>query len=467
MKNRRKHWRSAFAVVGVPLLIAAALVGAKAQGVSPQSEGYSFTKIASLGDAAPTGGTFVNDFETGGLNSSGDMAFGADVSTGGEGVFLRHKGEIIELGRTGGQAPGLGQGGVPLTFSEFGFLGPVGLNDEGDEVFAFLLDPFTQPLGANAGTYRYSHTNGKVTPVVIPYVTPAPQGDTFQGVSNRPTINNRGDVVFAGIVITDHGVHNVPDNGEPYIGLGIGIFRSDSTWQLTSVVSPGDAAPGGGNFDFAFEPWVNNAGDVSFTGHIAGEESRVASFPPQAEFILALGSLYVKNGGTGTIRSIAHAGDPAPGGGKFRRAFQSVMNNRGQIAFRGDLTAAPGINQSIGVFLYSGDEIRAIARPGDSMPGGGKLVNPRRGDLHINDRGDIVFGGVVDTDVDHDGFDDTGLFQWSHGRLSLIARTGTVIPGVGTVSTTSGAINNNRGQVIFQATLTDGSGVFLLATPHD
>jgi hypothetical protein len=159
------------------------------------------------------------------------------------------------------------------------------------------------------------------------------------------------------------------------------------------------------------------------------------------------------------------------------------MNNRGQIAFDGDLTAAPGINQSIGVFLYSGDKIRAIARPGDSMPGGGKLVNASRVDLHINDRGDIVFGGVVDTDVDHDGFDDTGLFQWSHGRLSLIARTGTVIPGVGTVdelaspqfvvppapirSTTSGAINNNRGQVIFQATLTDGSGVFLLATPHD
>ena len=28
---------------------------------------------------------------------------------------------------------------------------------------------------------------------------------------------------------------------------------------------------------------------------------------------------------------------------------------------------------------------------------------------------------------------DTGLYVWSHGSLRLVARTGTVIPGVGTV----------------------------------
>jgi hypothetical protein len=30
----------------------------------------------------------------------------------------------------------------------------------------------------------------------------------------------------------------------------------------------------------------------------------------------------------------------------------------------------------------------------------------------------------------------------------------------------SGAINNDRGQVLFGATLSDGQGVLLLATPH-
>jgi hypothetical protein len=322
-----------------------------------------------------------------------------------------------------------------------------------------------------------------VTPVVIPYVTPVPGGGTFQGVLFQLTINNRGDVVFPGIVKTPFGVHNVPDNGEPYLGLGIGIFQVDAKGHIAKVVAPGDAAPGGGKFDYANEPWVNDGGDVSFAGHIAGEDSVVEGFPPQAVFISALGGLYVKDGGTGKIRTIVHEGDPAPGGGNFRAAFHAVMNNRGDIAFNGDLTPPPDANQSIGAFVYSSGKITAVARPGDPMPGGGKLVNASivGGNVHVNNRGDVVFSGVVDTDVDHDGNDDTGLFQWSDGDLSVIARTGTVIPGVGTVfalasvvivvppapinTTTSGAINNDRGQVLFCATMTNGNVVLLLATP--
>jgi len=159
------------------------------------------------------------------------------------------------------------------------------------------------------------------------------------------------------------------------------------------------------------------------------------------------------------------------------------MNNVGQIVFVGDLTPPPDANQSIGVFLYSAGQVTSIARPGDPMPGGGHLVNASivGGNVHINDQGEIAFGGVVDTDVDGDGFNDTGLFQWSRGVLSVIARTGTTIPGLGTVdelaspqlvvppapipTTTSGAINNEAGEVLFQATLNDGRGVMLLATP--
>lgn len=278
-------------------------------------------------------------------------------------------------------------------------------------------------------------------------------------------------------------MHNVPDTGEDYIGLGVGIFRAKSNGLISSVVSPGDASPGGGTFDYAAEPWVNDGGDVSFIGHIAGEESVIAGFPPQAEFISALGGLYVKKFGSGEISTIVHAGDPAPGGGNFRQVFHDVMNNRGEIVFDGDLTPAPGVNESIGVFIYSGGKITAIARPGDPMPSGGTLVNASviGANVHVNNCSEVVFSGVVDTDVDGDSFADTGLFRWSHGHLSEIARTGTVIPGVGTVdelaapqlvvppapipTTTSGAINNDVGQVIFQATMTDGSGVFLLATP--
>ena len=73
------------------------------------------------------------------------------------------------------------------------------------------------------------------------------------------------------------------------------------------------------------------------------------------------------------------------------------------------------------------------------------------------------------------------MFVWSDGSLRLVALTGTVIPGIGTIfglvtgpnvfpslpfiTPNSGAINNERGQVFFSATLTDGRGVLLVATP--
>ena len=74
------------------------------------------------------------------------------------------------------------------------------------------------------------------------------------------------------------------------------------------------------------------------------------------------------------------------------------------------------------------------------------------------------------------------MFVWSGGALRLVARTGTVIPGVGTVAQlvmgvlvippppimvpNSGALMNDLGQVIFGATLSDGQGVLLLAMPR-
>src|SRR2546427_4679385 len=71
------------------------------------------------------------------------------------------------------------------------------------------------------------------------------------------------------------------------------------------------------------------------------------------------------------------------------------------------------------------------------------------------------------------------LYVLSGGVVRLVARTGTVILDVGTIANlsppvaipnsflanSSSAILNDRGQLFFQATLTDGTGVLLLATP--
>jgi hypothetical protein len=246
----------------------------------------------------------------------------------------------------------------------------------------------------------------------------------------------------------------------------------------------------------AYGGWINQAGDVAFAAHVAGQEVycpdiRPNPIPtPQNQQINALTSLYFKDAINGTITSIAHAGDAAPRGGVFRYTISPVLNDSDGIVFLGDISEYPFCNQHVGVYLHrvgrSRDHSRcerattvAVARPGDPMPGGGKFETASTfaaENVHVNSAGEVVFNALLDTG-------DTGLYVWSHGSRRLVARSGTVIPGVGTIFqlamgviafppmpvtfVNSGAINNDRGQVFFAATLTDGRGVLLLASPHD
>lgn len=443
---------------------------------------YSFTKLATLGDPAPGGGFHANDFEPGAINNRGDVIYGTDLATSSdasfrEGVFLRRSGQAeVALARANGTAPGGGIFDVLL-------LGGTTLNDSGGAAFAFTLQPFGQPTGVNSGLYRLSPITGNVTPVVVPDVTPAPAGGQFRGVGFNTSLNNKGDLVFSGIIATDKGVH-VP--GEDYIGLGVGVFKADARDQISSVVSPGDAAPGGGVFDYAGASGaggasINQAGDVAFAGHVAGEEVPFPTFPPQAQLISALGSLYVKDAQSGKITSIAHAGDPAPCGGTFREIPSLVLNNSGDVAFVGDISPAPNVNQPLAVFLHSKHSTVAVACPNDLMPGGGRFDHSGFG-TSLNNADDVVFNAVLNTNTG--GIPDTGLYVWSHGSVGLVARTGTVIPGVGTISLTTTGTSifppppagslfplvgpiNDHGQILFGVTLTDGRGVLLIATPNE
>ena len=75
--------------LGTALTAAVAVpVVAGTGGAAISAGGYTFTEVTALGQPAPGGGTFVNDFEPSAINSSGALGFTADVSTGGEGVFI-------------------------------------------------------------------------------------------------------------------------------------------------------------------------------------------------------------------------------------------------------------------------------------------------------------------------------------------------------------------------------------------
>ena len=422
---------------------------------------YVFTHLATLNEQ-----NFANDFEPWSINNAGRVAFGADLPNGGgEALYLAEHSQITPIAATGQAAPGGG------TFSA-AFLGQPALSEPGNVAFTFTLEPFSLPVGVNAGVYRFSPNKNQLSAVVVPGVTPAPGGGTFAGATFRASLNNAGDLTFTGIVPAAIG----PGAS---VGLGQGIFRADKFGVISTVVRPGDPAPGGGAFDFAQNSWINDGGDVAFGGHVEGEEciDEGAGLPA---FIFCAESVYLRSAPNGAIQSIAHQGDPAPGGGVFRVAFGPILNNRGQIAFIGDLTPAPDAAVSLGVFLYTGGTIASVARPGDAMPGGGHLLTASNStlDFQLNDLGEVAFGAFLDTDENADGINDTGIYVGTPGSVRLVARTGTVIPGLGTIAQasasfatappvlSSGAANNNHGQVFFNATLTDGRVVLLLATPR-
>ena len=443
------------------------LTNAQANAGKPSS--YSFSPIAFLDQPAPGGTNFTFDFEAGAINSSGEVAFTADVTDAsgqtdvGEGVFVGFGGQLSQILRQGLPAPG-GSTFGPVE------LGRLGLSDGGDVAIPFSLEPFdpnTVPFGFPSGLFRFLHSNQTLSAVVLPGAA-MPGGGNLAGVYFNTDMNNRGDIVFTGYVT---GADLDPNSLPGCNNLGIAVFQADKQNRLFSVVRPGDPAPGGGIFDMANNASINNGGDIAFGAHVEGEECVDVGGDCRCGE-----SIYLKDGATGAIRSIAHQGDPAPGGGVFRLAFGGVVNSRGDIAFIGDLTPAPDVGLNLGVFLFSKGSLTAVARPGDAMPGGGHFVSAAFIDANygFNQRSNVSFTATLDTDANNDGIPDNGLYVSSNGAVQLVARTGTVIPGLGTIAYlglgtpdlfASGGVMNNRGQLLFSATLTDGTGVLLVATP--
>lgn len=432
--------------------------------------GYSFTPLATLGTLAPGGGQFIFDFEPWAINDAGQVAFAADYAETAllptEAVYVWQSGHVAKIVQPGDPAPGGGTFDGPV-------LGDTALNSAGDMAFAYTLSPGGLPVGVNAGVFRFSQGTQTLSAIMLPGVTSAPGGGTFAGANFRTSLNRAGQVAFAGIVATPNGIH-VP--GEDYVGLGTGVYLVGTDGTITSIVSPGDPAPGGGTFDFAHAPWINDRGDVVFDAHVAGEECIEPAFPQSIE-ITCFAGVYLWNSRTRTIQPIARMGDPAPGGGTIRSAFWPRMNAEGDIVFAADLTLAPGALQNVAVFEYTHGTIVPVIRPGDAMPGGGHVTTAFSiaWNWGLNEHGDITFNAFLDTDVNGDGIPDSGTYVWSQGSVQVVARTGTVIPDLGTVVHVTaagdigfpvgGAVINNRGQVSFQAVLEDGRDVLLLATP--
>ncbi len=424
---------------------------------------YTFTPIANLND-------YAGYFEPATLNNRGDVLFAPAMKTGGEGVLLWRKGVLTTIAQ--GDQPTFDNGLCwPPTFPSdcpvFGYtFSPIQMNEHVDVAFMMTRDGINNvpnPLGINTGVYRYNSRTG-VVPVMVPG-TPAPGGGVFWGSFFFISINNRGDVYFPAMACTtttlSYPSQACPDNSPG--DLSLGVYKADAKGPITAVVKPGDAAPGGSYFDFANDPASNAGGDVAFVGHIFTDPCYGnLSFPYGCE-----DSVFLKKGTSGVIVPIAKVGTPSPLPGRsYGDTFSPMVTPEGDVVFFSDLSQA---NDGSGhaVFFYTHGKTIPIAWPGVSMPGGGTYLNTYAGqDVAVNGRGDIVFSATLT-----DGTQ--GIYLWRHGQLSLVAKTGTdtgagVIANVddyGAGQASTQVWINDVGQILFMARFQEGGGALLIASP--
>jgi hypothetical protein len=415
---------------------------------------YRFEVITAIGSAAPGGGAFVSDFEPSALNNRGQLAFTSEPAVPGEeAIFLAGDETIRQIMRFGQSAPG------GSTFSLFE-LGTIGLNNEGDLAFAFTLEPFdfsfSEPL--HSGVFRWAHRTGKLSPVVIPNVTPDPNGGVFLGANFDVSLNNRGDVAFTGYV-----------GGTP-TGPGQGFFVQSRSGRISTVARTGDLSPDGGTFILA-SPNVgcgmNDAGDVAFQGNSTMD-------PPGNN-----SKLYLRRAATDRIELVV---PPA----EVVRYGSIALNNHAEIAYGGHYLA----HGQGGVYSWKRGQSRLLAKVGDPAPGGGtfQFITGAgfTGHIALNNEGDVAFEAATTLP---DGTIDEAVYYYSAETQTLqrLVGIGAVIPGYGTVVSLEqvGALVapgvpvtgvpfsymtlNDRGQLAFAATVNDGVtvyGVLLLGTPE-
>src|SRR5437867_2450050 len=161
-----------------------------------------------------------------------------------------------------------------------------------------------------------------------------------------------------------------------------------------------------------------------------------------------------------TVRAVALAGDPAPGGGSFEHfgveslPIVAPANTKGQVAFFATMLRSTA---SEAFFLASqGRAVRVVAE-GDPVPGGGVFSGFGRHPIPaLNERGDVAFAAAV-----AGGRTVEGIFLRNARGLRPVVVTGGGAPGLpsGTIAAVDAPALNDRDDVAFLASVRRGRDV--------
>lgn len=270
---------------------------------------------------------------------------------------------------------------------------------------AFVALACAQMLSAEGAKCRVRHT------IIAASGDAAPSGGVYNPFSfSNATMNARDAVAFDAVV-----------NGPPPT---TGVFAQDRktafTVALGTTLNP--AAP-----SFIANPFITNGGEVVFDVNFS--------------------DVFRSDGKT--IVPLVRVGDTAPGGGTItsRTADQRAVNDHGAIAY---LAGLSGTAATQAILRTDGRQTITIASDDVAPPTGGKFTALQS--LAMNDRGQVAFKAEMTG-----GAADHGVFRGEGGRLSPVFVTNQIAPGGATFDDCGAVAINAQGQVMAICSLTNNA----------
>jgi hypothetical protein len=391
--------------------------------------------VARTGMVAPgAGGTAtLSSLSLMRMNATGQVAYigrlvGTDVMAANNSALWRDDTLIV---RQGGLVPSAGSN---VTFSSFsGSFSGLQLNALGQVAYSGSL--------LNSATGVQTHAILRNTSLVAQSGDTAPgagSGVTFGGFFTPLKFNDAGQVAYQAALA----------------GSGVNASNNVGLWRDGVMIArTGQAAPSAGtgvtlsSISIASDDsslQLNAAGQVSYLTGLAGTGVTAAN----SQAIWRNSTL------------VARTGQVAPGlgdGAVFSSFSNSLrLSDAGSVAYGASLTGV-GVSTSNSFGIWRDNTL--IARTGDALPSGAGIG--RFSGLHllgVNLGGQVAFGG--------NGSD--GLFLGDGVEVVQVALTGAALAGSSIFSVRGGdgqapgTSFNDKGQLVYTATLADGrSGVFL------
>lgn len=442
--------------------------------------------VASTGDQVPglPGGVTYNNPDTPVIDLNGNLLFSTSLNGTSNSwdnralLYGRTKDDLIVVARSGDPEPTGTMPGVNLiryisattpaanTIASSYRISPTG---------GFLLwgagltgtgitTTGTAATGRNDSAWFWGVAQSQL--VLVQRGMPAPSGgsliDTaFSSLSGQPTCMNSSGVVSFQVALVGGDVVSSPVSNAAAWLVGV---PGNLQWLLRRGdvvnVAGGTAMIG----TLGFNQQMNEAGQVLHDEKLstaAGTTTGTATVTTATDGLLMLYTPGVGN----TI--LAREGDPAPGtvGAQFNviTPLTVGLTRSGRVGFHSTLINGDvvGSTNNSGIFVgtTSGGFSLAI-RQGDTLPSGETVATLMSSSISLNDNGNLVFFAVL-SGPGITSANDQVLISGTPGNFVIIAQEGSTAPGLGTDTfgpvQPGNAIQNDRGQVVFGASVDPGS----------